>query len=560
MTRFTLALAASLALTACAPSWKDKRHDQLFQYEPPVTLLKPPPKLDTSDWWDMGSMLGVRPLARLVSPARYAKVISGGRSAQDVNAFGQIADSAWFVNRIGKRAFSTEEAFEGNAKNAGLAPGTLLVISGKIDGASAGFVIKDSLGQVWYLKLDHPGFPSISTSAEVISQRLLWLAGYRVPIMVAVDVQPDRFVLDPKARTRDGYNRSKPLTQGRLDQLLANTNPNANGLVRALISKQPPGEVMGPFQYRGRRADDPNDVLDHEQRRSLRGLWLFSAWVNNTDTRMNNTLDMFRPITPDGRGVVEHYLIDFGNSFAATGLGEKVQVEGWEYTVDWSAIFRNLFTFGLYQPKYLDIQRSKFRSVGMFEAKAFNPKKWKPALPNPAFDERTDDDLFWAASILARIQPEHIRAAVEAGHYDEEGAADYVYETLLARRRKLLEYAFEGYLEIDRPRVEGTRLLLDDLRKLAGFGPMATVNYKVEWDRTRARDVDLAKGTSAAYDANDPMSLSIELAPAIASARAKSDFADEPYITVTLSKDYGDHVAVHLRVDKDRLVPVGVDR
>ncbi|HEY4060050.1 MAG TPA: hypothetical protein VGM39_25720, partial [Kofleriaceae bacterium] len=373
-----LLLAAVLALSACAPAWKSTPHDQMFQYEPPVKLIKPPPKSQISDWWDMGSMLLVRPLARFVSPARYAKVVTGGRAAQDVNRFGQVADSAWFTNRIGKRTFTSDEAFDGNAKNAGLAPGTLLVISGKIDGASAGFVIKDSVGAIWYLKLDHPGFPSISTSAEVISQRLLWLAGYRVPVMLAVDVQPGRFVLDPKARTTSG-GHTKPLTQHRLDQLLANTNPNANGLVRALISKQPPGDVIGPFNFRGRRLDDPNDRIEHEHRRSLRGLWLFSAWVNNTDTRMNNTLDMFRPITPDGRGVIEHYLIDFGNSFAATGLGEKVQVEGWEYTLDWAAVFENLFSLGIADPKYLDIQRSKFRAVGLFESKAFDPDQWKPA-------------------------------------------------------------------------------------------------------------------------------------------------------------------------------------
>ncbi|CAN5819093.1 hypothetical protein BH11MYX2_BH11MYX2_26500 [soil metagenome] len=555
-----LALAALLATAACAPAYKNARHDQMFQYEPPVALIKPPPKVEMSDWWDMGSMLGVRPLARFLSPARYIKVVTGGRSAQDVNSFGQIADSAWFVNRIGKRDYTTDEAFNGNAQNAALAPGALLVISGKIDGSSAGFVIKDSVGAVWYLKLDHPGFPQISTSAEVISQRLLWLAGYRVPIMMSVDVQPERFVLDPRARTKDDNNRSRPLTQQLLDQLLANTNPNANGMVRALISKQSPGEVIGPFNYRGRRLDDPNDRIEHEHRRSLRALWLFSAWVNNTDTRNNNTLDMFRQITPDGRGVIEHYLIDFGNSFAATGLGEKVQVEGWEYTVDWASMFENLFSLGIRDPDYLDIQRSKFRSVGMFESKAFDPEQWRPALPNPAFDERTSEDLFWAGSILARIQPDHIRAAVAAGHYAEPGAEGYVVDTLLARRKKLLAMAFDGFFEADRPRISGTRLLLDDLHALSGMGPLGSVNYTVTWDRTRAGDVALAKGTSESYDANNATALSIELAPALANARAKTDFAQDPYITVNVSRSGDHHVEVHLRVEQDHVVPVALER
>ncbi len=546
------AVVAMILLAGCAPSWKHTPHDQLFQYEPPVRLAPKPVSLDPSDWWTKSKMLVVRPLGELLSPGTYVKALVGGPPARDVNRLGQVPDSSWFENRIGRRAYSVEEVNEGSAHDGGLEPGPLEVISGKIDGVSAGFVIRDSAGTVWFLKLDHPAFPELSTSAEVIASRLLWLAGYRVPSTRVVDVDRSRFVLSPTAKRKDHYNRSVPLTARSLATLLANTNPDKDGRIRVLISRQAPGENLGSFSYQGRRGDDPNDLIPHEHRRSLRGLWLFSAWVNNTDTRDANSLDVFRPVA--GKlGVVDHYLIDFGDSFGSTGLGEKSAVEGWTYLLDWEEIGRNLFSFGFRYPRYHKVARSSIRSVGLFESKVFVPESWEPELANPAFDLRTPDDIFWAASILARIQPDHIRAAVAAGSYREKGAVTYVIETLLARRKKILEYAFIGYLPLDRPRTDGFVLHLDNLRVLGGLPATGPFQYVVSWNRTRRLDRELARGAAPGSDA--------EVVIDLASIRTHRDeVADDPFITVVLSQPFNNDLTVHLRWSGDRLVPVAVER
>jgi hypothetical protein len=555
--RRLVVLAAASAVAACAPGWKSKPHDQLFQYDAPRAAKRPTPG-DPSDWWDRTDLVLVRPLGRMLSPGTYAMSAFGPPSAEDVNRLGQVPDSTWFENRIGRRDFTSDEAAAGAAKDAVLAPGPLAVISGKIDGVSAGFVVRDTADQIWYLKLDHPAFPELSTGAEVISSRLLWLAGYHVPTMLVVDVEPSRFVLDPDAKTKDGYNRSVPLTQQALDQLLANTNPDATGKVRVLISLQPPGEILGSFSYQGTRDDDANDTIDHENRRSLRALWLFSAWINNTDTRDANTLDMFRQTNADGRGIVEHYLIDFGDSFGASGLGEKTASEGWEYLLDWPSVFVNLFSLGVRIPEYTAAKRSAFRSIGLFEADVFDASEWKPFRPNPAFDRRTSGDIFWAASILARIQPEHVTAAVGAGRYREAGAASAIVAILLERRRKLIEYGLAHFLELDRPRVKaGQTLVLDDLRVLGGLPPLAAVQYSVRWDRTRGFDRDLAKGEATA-DA-DTKTVVIDLGPAIAAAK-RTNVDGDPFLTVSLTRNLGASMEVHLRLLGDRVVPIGVSR
>ncbi len=550
------AIAIVVALGACAPSWKQGPHARMFQQEAARAIKKPTP-VEASQYWTLGTTLIVAPIGRALSPGFYIRGIIGGRDALDVNAFGQVPDSSWFKNRIGRHRMPADSGRVGAASDSGPAAGSLSVISGKLDGVSAGFVMRDESGVIWFAKLDHPAFPHLSTSAEAVASRLLWLAGYHVPSMHAIDIEVSRLQLDPKARGRDSYNRDVPLTQQRLDRLLSNTNPDAAGRIRVLVSRKPEGDVLGPFSYRGRRIDDPNDKIDHEHRRSLRGLWLFTAWLNQTDTKDANTLDMFRPIAGGG-GQVDHYLIDFGDAFGATGLGEKVAVEGWTNLFDWYEVGKNFFTLGLRRPGYLDMQRSPYRSVGLFEATKFDPHAWTPAQPNWAFDQRTVEDVFWAASILARIQPEHIRAAITSGFYVETGAAHMIETVLLARREKLLEYGLRNFLALDRPRVENDRLRLDDLRALGGLQPfMGATKYRVYWNRTRRFDQDLASG-----ELSPPVNgeVELDLTAIAAKARVTSGFADDPYLTVELHRHTGTRLEIHLRVTKDRIIPVAVDR
>ena len=67
------------------------------------------------------------------------------------------------------------------------------------------------------------------------------------------------------------------MVEADLDAILGRVECGNDGRWRAISSRFLPGKPIGPFDYKGRRPDDPNDSIDHEDRRELRGLRLFAA-------------------------------------------------------------------------------------------------------------------------------------------------------------------------------------------------------------------------------------------------------------------------------------------
>src|SRR4030095_14681581 len=78
--------------------------------------------------------------------------------AQNLNTVDEVPDSNWFTNRLGVRAVTVDELLKGPDTGTGPAPGKWTVIAAKNDGITPGFTVRDSSGQVWYLKFDPPGY------------------------------------------------------------------------------------------------------------------------------------------------------------------------------------------------------------------------------------------------------------------------------------------------------------------------------------------------------------------------------------------------------------------
>ena len=171
---------------------------------------------------------------------------------------------------------------------------------------------------------------------------------------------------------------------------------------------------MGVFNYHGRRKDDPNDRVDHEHRRELRGLRVLGSWLNDADRRAANTLDMY-VTEEDGRSYVRHYIIDMGSALGSGSWRPHQPKHGNEYMVDFRTILRSVVSLGLYRKKWEEPVPMPYVSLGYFENETFRPGGWVPDYPNPAFERCTNRDGYWGAKIVMAFGDDEIRAIVERG-------------------------------------------------------------------------------------------------------------------------------------------------
>jgi len=453
------------------------------------------------------------------------------------------------------------EMAKGPNTTSGPASGPLTVVAAKTEGVTPGLLVFDQRGDHWVVKFDPPAHPDLSSGAEVIGTKLLHAAGYHVPENHIARFRLQDLVLSSGATTRDSYNRRIGLRREMMEDTVVQLNPEPDGSLRALFSKVLPGRMLGPYPPIGVRKGDPNDRIPHERRRSLRGLWVFHAWLNNADAKSSNTMDAFIP-SPGDRSVghVRHYLIDFGSALGASGDRTKHLREGYEHEVDWSSIGARFVTAGGYYPYWSTLRRTPYRSVGPFESEVFDPSKWKPRHTIPAFQLADEEDTFWAASILAAFSDELVGAAVSTAEYTEPGAAMWVAKTLIERRNKLLAYAFRDMLPLDDPRVQdGDRLVMRDLEAPFGIRPpgFAGYHWNLRWERGGEAPLAIGAGT-----VEEP-SVFVRAHLRWLRRHHGAAVSRHPFLTLRFrgaNFDRGE-VEVRLRLlDDGTLLPVGVER
>lgn len=355
--------------------------------------------------------------------------------AVNVNTIDEVPDSSWFTNRIGTRLLAVDDIVRGPNTSGGPAPGVWTVVSGKSDGITPGFTVRDAAGTTWFIKFDPPSNPEMATGAEIVSTRLFWALGYHVPENYLAVLDPATLDVHETATMRDAVGKKHPLTREGVDRLLAQGARRADGRYRVIASRSLPGTPVGPFRYYGTRPDDPNDIFPHEHRRELRGLRAFSAWLNHDDSRAVNSLDTV--VDVGGRRVVRHHLIDFGSTLGSASVAAQKPRAGNEYIWEARPTLLTMLSFGFWVRPWIKVHYPAYPAVGNIEAAYFWPERWKPEYPNPAFENARADDLFWAARRVMAVPDEAIRAVVASAAYSDRGAEDYLADVIIARRDKV---------------------------------------------------------------------------------------------------------------------------
>jgi len=405
--------------------------------------------------------------------------------AANINIFDEVPDSAFFTNRHARKRLSAEELEKGYSETEGpdlSAPMT--VTKGKQEGLHPGFFIRDARGDAYCLKFDAEGYLELATAAEVIASRFYYAIGYNVPQYTMFRFRPEDIVAGENAYTYDDTGFRKKMTPDLLDQYLSFLPITEEGEYLASASKIVPGRNAGYFSFYSRRKDDPEDTINHRDRREIRAISVFSMWLNNYDVREDNTLDM--EVVENGRPVIKHYLIDFNSALGAAHGGPKPPMFGHEYMIDYGETAKAFLSLGLWekpwQKKWRVVDERPYESpaVGYFSNEGFDPESHKVQLPYETFRVLTKADGFWAAKIMKSFTDEDVRAMVKAGRYSNAEDEDYIAKTLIERRDMIARYWFSQTTPLDQFELSGNVLRFRDLALHYGWGDPDAIDYTAE--------------------------------------------------------------------------------
>ena len=403
--------------------------------------------------------------------------------ALNMNTVDEVPDSSWFTNRLGRRDMTTAEIVRGPDLDVPLMLTGWRVSGGKSGGIQPGFRMSDPGGQIYQIEVDPPSNPELASGAEMIGTAFYHAIGYNVVDVYLAEIDRATLVIAEGATIRDPLNgRRRPLKKYDLDVVFERAARMPNGRYRVLVSRFAGGKPLGNFRYYGTRPDDPNDLVPHEHRRELRAARVFGAWLNHDDSRGINSLDMLE--TADGRSWVKHYMFDFGSILGSGTVFAQRHRSGNEYIYEQKPGWLSLATLGLYIRPWMTVDYPRVpRSVGRIEAQHFDPLKWKPEYPNPAFDNMRPDDAFWGARIVSKFSDESIRAVVEKAKFSDAAATDFLTRTLITRRDKVVAAWINQVCPVVEPRLSPEGAFTFVNAAVEARAADAPAQYELRWFR-----------------------------------------------------------------------------
>lgn len=423
--------------------------------------------------------------------------------AVNTNTVDEVPDSLWYTNRNYRHPMTIEQLRQGATRgNAPVPP--FKVVGAKLQGVTPGFQMKDARGRRYLCKPDAYSNPELSTAADVITSRFFYALGYNVPENYIAYFTRDEISIDPKASITPPGGKKRSLYRGDLEKVLERMRRDREGRYRIMASLYLDGKPIGPFRWTGTRDDDPNDIYPHQDRRDLRGIYVFAAWLNHTDMKAGNTLDTV--VDVDGVPAVRHHLIDFGSSLGTDAEGPKDARFGHAYMIEKDkSVLTKMFGLGLYSPGWERIDYKYRDTIGRLSVDGFDPDTWHPDYPVPAFLNRRPDDDFWAAKQVMAFTDDQIRAIAAEGEFTNPEAPRHLANVLIGRRDKIGRTFFAKVLPLDKFAVRNGTLEFADLAADHGFAPRP--DYEIRWyrfDNSTGAKTPIAGATGARVPAAAP--------------------------------------------------------
>lgn len=373
--------------------------------------------------------------------------VSTKKQADNVNHLDEVPESSWYNYRHYYHPMSIQDITRGPNTVSPDTSGTWTIFSAKLQGANPGFFIQDEKGNRFLIKFDGNRYPELTTSAEVIGTKFFYASGYNVPEATITYFNPDKIQIEEGVMVeKNGEERQ--MTQKDLETIINNRVADENGSIRALASKFVEGTIVGQWEFKGTRKDDPNDRVAHEHRREIRGMRVLSSWLNDTDRRDANTMAVYTD-----EGYIKHLVQDFGNTLGANGGGIHKPIHGQAYMIDPRYMALHTITLGLYVNSWETIEAKNHipnPSVGYFRTEPFTPGRWVSVHPLPAYENMTLRDAFWGAKQVMSFSDDEIAAIVKTGKLTNPESEEYLTKVLIERRDKIGKYWFSKINPIDK--------------------------------------------------------------------------------------------------------------
>jgi hypothetical protein len=396
-----------------------------------------------------------RPMVEALDPKRIPE-------PGDVNALDEVPRSSWL----------SPDEVESDADAAETpAPPFRLLAAPAVTREDA-LAVMDARGRRFELWRDPADRPEMSTGAAVAASQLLRDLGYFTPGVWAVDVVRDDFVL------HDAADEAAVLA------LFRKGPPAARGAFRIAATRWPIGVDLGPTPAEGKRDDDPNDRVPHQNRRTLRALQLVFGWLGMTEADASVLRDAY--VGAPGRGHAVHYIAGMGGALGADAVVRPHGRRDRDEDADLSSrnVWITLGTLGLYQPKpHLTPQR--WPSIGEYR-ETWSPGAFQTSPPLAAIDRAVPADTYWAAKRIARVSTTAVVRALDAGHYHDDSARALLGERVRERQALAVQWGFAQVTpcEVDRldPATKTSRALLvlrDEAVALGVVAASTTTVYRI---------------------------------------------------------------------------------
>lgn len=387
--------------------------------------------------------------------------------AGDVNALDEVPRSSWFEPDEAKRA-------NASAPSRALPLPPLAVLAEPVDAGRDGFRVVDARGHRYELRVDPADRPGMRTGAAVIASRLVRSLGYRTPEVSIGSFGLEDFLLDERARLSDGSLLD-------IEALLRAGPPPVEGRFRMSATLWPPGIGVGPAPIASTRDDDPNDLVPHRDRRTLRALKVIGAWLELRRIGPHSIADVY--MGPPGQGHLQHFLVGLDD---ALGAAEVVRANDPEPDVPASPLM-SFLTLGFARSPKPQPTQTEMLAVGALSAE-LDPERFSPPDPFEPMDRLLPGDGYWAAKRISRISREDLASAVRAAHLDEQASA-YLVETLEERRRTLISYWYGKVSPLEAFQVEGEDLVFEDRAIQGGVAETSRSVYEVRFLDDEGREI-----------------------------------------------------------------------